>query len=465
MNTQIVASIIPASQEELNSLISKGLLAADLIEVRLENGFWPQKSFDNMPIMLTLRGSHDYVRVSKYNPLWIDIPIEDCDECVPEIRQASPQVKIQASFHNYKNSEGVLEAIKRMNRMDVDAIKIACRCTNVIEVLDLVLLLKDLSLEKLLLEKLLLEKPLTVVPMGDKVSYGRILAAISGSYFTFGSIEGSQTAPGQVDICSLKDHYRVKTSQDIYALIGHPVEHSLSHKTHNIVFKSLGIDSCYIKIDMVQSEVEKAIPLLVRMGLKGVSVTMPLKENFTDKPINTIKFLHGTSYPINTDGRAVQELLAEHVNLSQSKVLILGAGGAAKAIAQALSDAGSFVIISNRTSDKAESIADEIGCTTWPFDKLDDVVDQVDIIVQATSVGYQGIGDLPISDSVLRKNLLVLDVIFPDESPFLKRCRKLGLKTITGTAMWVRQASYQFEHWLSVSPKSVEPILTSAIHD
>ncbi len=418
MATKIVVSIAPQSREEFQEQYPQAKALGDIVEIRTDRGFIPDQSLAGESVLIT--GPCPEI----LQPMMLDVPYERLAD-VQKLKQQFPKTKILGSYHG--PFENVNEIIQKLDASPVDFIKIACPCKNALEALELVSILNAPPTKK----------PLTIVPMGEQVSFGRVVAACLGSHLTFTCLDNRPVAPGQISAEEMIKRYRVQSITQLYGLIGSPVTRSPSYITHNHVFQSLNVPAAYVKIDLKPEEVEKAMPLLQLCRFRGLSVTMPLKGKFGPNPVNTIRINPSDIETFNTDGRSVKELLEEKVDLSRSTVLIIGAGGTAQAIAQALSKAGASLIISNRTEEKAEALAKLFGAQTCPFGTLP----EVQVVIQATCSE-----DIRLPE--ISSMHVVLDVLFPDESPFLKECKKKGAKTISGLDMWKRQAAHQFDIWL-----------------
>ncbi len=256
----------------------------------------------------------------------------------------------------------------------------------------------------------------------------------------------------------------------IYGIIGDPIAHSLSPVMHNAVFEKLGLDAIYLAFRVSKDELGDAIRGAKSLGISGLSVTIPLKEkalSFVDAEevakkigaINTIDFSSGTPVAYNTDGIGSLRVLKETVSeIKGKKVLILGAGGAAKAISFYLDAEGARVTIANRTKERAALLAsnlrnaNSIGLDT---DTLTKRIEDSDILINATSVGMHPHEDATLVNAdMMHPDLVVFDVVYnPMETKLLKEAKRAGVKKIVdGVKMLVYQGAASFRIWTKEEP-------------
>lgn len=326
--------------------------------------------------------------------------------------------------------------------------------------------------------------PFVLAGMGLSGVPARLLAPTLGAEFTFASLEaGKEAAPGQIPISEMLDLYRVKKwGEDtrLLGVIGNPLGHSLSPLLHNTVFGEKDIDAMYLPFQVTGDPIE-FLDLWSGYGLYGASVTIPHKVRVIDycaevEPLareigaaNTLKMLDdGGFLGANNDAPAVVDSIEAALGggkgkkgkkkkagkgkngLRGKKVLLLGAGGAARAAAFGLRDAGCEVTITNRTADKADKLAEETGAKSVPYDERAGV--EYDILVNATSVGmHPEVGDSPMPADALRPEALVMDMVYnPLETKLLSEAKDKGLITVPGTEMFVRQAARQLGMWFDI---------------
>lgn len=246
----------------------------------------------------------------------------------------------------------------------------------------------------------------------------------------------------------------------VAAVIGSPVQHSLSPVLHNAAFAQLGVDWVYVAFPVHAGEAQHALDAMRTFGLGGLSVTMPHKEAIAAavdsldpaaaalRSVNTVvPQADGTLRGHSTDGDGfVASLAAARVDVAGRHVALLGAGGAARAIADALARHGvAQVSVVNRTRSSAEvtaELAGDVGAVAEP-----QAVRAADIVVNATSVGMGG-DELPCDPALLRTGQVVADIVYhPRDTALLGAARAAGARTIDGLGMLLHQAALQQQLW------------------
>ncbi|MGB9714204.1 MAG: shikimate dehydrogenase [Candidatus Bathyarchaeales archaeon] len=264
---------------------------------------------------------------------------------------------------------------------------------------------------------------------------------------------------------------KISGKTQLCALIGDPVEHSLSPYIHNAAFKHLKLDFVYVAFKVSKENVKEALEGARALGIKGLNVTMPLKTaviQHLDKldsdaekigAVNTVLNDDGTLIGYNTDGLgALEALKANGQNPAGKNILVLGAGGAARAIAFALCKDAKNMTVLNRTLEKARILAEELSRI---FDKkvkfgglneetLRNEMEEADILANATAVGMAPkTNETPVNMKLLHPNLTVFDLVYnPPETRLLKEAKAVGAKTIDGICMLVHQGALSFQIWI-----------------
>ena len=273
----------------------------------------------------------------------------------------------------------------------------------------------------------------------------------------------------------------------VCAIIGDPVEHSLSPVMHNAAFKELGLNLVYVAFTVTTKELKTAISGARNLGLRGLSVTMPHKNavmNYLDEvdataksigAVNTILNNQGKLVGYNTDGVGAMIALQENgVSPEEKKLVLLGAGGAAKAIAyQAAQDVEELVIL-NRTPEKAKALAEmlqknfgkKVKGGTLSSKVLKEDLKEADILVNATSVGmHPDVNSSPVPSSLLKRDLCVMDIIYnPLETKLLEDAKAAGAKVVSGIEMLIYQGAVSLEIWTNC-PAPVEVMRTAALNE
>lgn len=252
----------------------------------------------------------------------------------------------------------------------------------------------------------------------------------------------------------------------IVGIFGYPVEHSLSPKMHNAAFKYLHLDFCYIPFSVRPKMLESAIRGIRALNIAGVNITIPHKETviaFLDTlsdearfigSVNTIKNLDGELIGFNTDGKGFMKSLAESdIEIAGKRVLIIGAGGAARAIGYYICRDAAELCIYNRNIGRAETLKTHL----YPFKENVAVIKECgsssdfDIIINTTPLGLKPDDPLPLNASMLKSHQVVCDLIYK-ETPLLQRASVIGCKTVNGLGMLLWQGVLAFEKWTGIQP-------------
>lgn len=243
----------------------------------------------------------------------------------------------------------------------------------------------------------------------------------------------------------------------LVALLGHPVEHSLGPAMHNAAFNETGLNFVYLAFDTTQ--LKTALTAMKSLNFRGYSVTIPHKQNIVElldrvdplaakiQAVNTVVNENGLLVGYNTDSGAAINALKEKTSLSGKKVALLGAGGAARAIAFGLQNEKAATTIFNRTFEKAKSLAKAVGCEYAQFEKLE--LFKPEILINATSVGmFPKSSSSPVEKKILKSKPLVFDAVYnPLETVLLKQAKAAGCETVSGLEMFLGQGAEQFRLW------------------
>ncbi len=241
---------------------------------------------------------------------------------------------------------------------------------------------------------------------------------------------------------------------NLIVVAGNPINHSLSPEMHNAAFRHLGLDDKFNYEKMEVEYLDEFIPLLKSREIFGANITVPHKIEvcqFLDRltplaekigAVNTIFFEDGKLIGDNTDGQGAREALLEKTGIKGKKIAIIGAGGAARAIAYSLPEAR--LDIFNRSEEKGKALADSIGAGSGPLD--DPRIKEADIIINCTFKGMARDPDPPIDTNFLN-NQVVMDIIYTPRTVLLQEAEKKGCITIDGTSMLVYQGALSFRRW------------------
>lgn len=250
--------------------------------------------------------------------------------------------------------------------------------------------------------------------------------------------------------------FGTRAETKVCCIIGSPVAQSLSPLFHNAGYKAKGLDFVYVAFDVGMGKGRRALEGIRALGIRGASVTMPLKIEIIDAldevdalarevgAVNTVVNDGGMLKGYNTDCFGVVDPLRKRLDLKNHRVAVLGAGGAARAAACAVNAEGGLVSLFARDSEKGSVLASSLGCGLFPLSD-DDALRDCSVIVNATSVGMRENPGMPISINALRHKPLVFDMIYkPRETELLKEAISLGCETIGGIEMLIAQALEQF---------------------
>lgn len=256
----------------------------------------------------------------------------------------------------------------------------------------------------------------------------------------------------------------------VAGVIGWPVEHSLSPVLHAAGFASLDIDWTYVAFPTPPDSVQRVVEAARTLGIAGLSVTMPHKTAVVDlcdaltdsarvlQSVNTIEFRSdGRSIGHSTDGDGLVDSLRHGgVDPTSRDVLVLGFGGAGRAVCDALRRHGAKrIVVTNRSlvsPDRLDAMG-LIGAEVIPWSDRNDVASSCDLVINCTSVGMGDDSSSPLTDSVFSDRHVAIDIVYhPSETPFLRAARTRGARTIGGIGMLVHQAARQEEIWIGRTP-------------
>ena len=383
----------------------------------------------------------------------VDIEVETAEELGPsgmeELRQAGAAVI--ASWHDFSSTPVLEPVFGRIAKHSPDFVKIVPTART----------LRD-SLRLLdLLEAHGRGGNLIAMAMGMPGVLTRVLGPRFGSVFTFAAPDtGKGTAPGQVSVSTLRELYRIDSitpQTAIYGVAGSPIGASLSPRMQNTAFRASAVDAVYLPLETADADELHAV--VERLDMRGLSITMPLKErvmrnlSYRDKTVekmgacNTIlRHRDGKLAGFNTDVAGIIDPLERATTLHGKRVLVLGAGGAARAAAFGLRDRGAEVYLLNRTVARAEALAHESGAHVQPRETL--AATRFDILINSTPYGMRGKTiDPPIEPHEINCSLFFDLVYNPVETPLMQAARERGIAVIPGVAMFVAQGVQQFAIW------------------
>lgn len=457
------------SFEEAHQQISNALKYADLIELRLD--YFNSLDLEEIkkmhvhffiPMIFTLRSQlqggcyaqseenrlADIRRLSALKPEYLDIENHVSPKFVNEISTNHPDIKLIYSYHHFAETPADLEGLYReMKKVPAFYYKIAVTAQNSLDAMRLVCWAKKL------------DDRLIAISMGPHGQVSRILSPVIGCPITYATLDEEQmTAPGQLSPKLLLERYRhhaLNPNTALYGLIGDPIDTSISDVTHNALIREMRLDAVYVKIQVKPSELSEFLQYAKQLSFKGLSVTMPLKESILphlDKidgkasemgAVNTLSINEGEITGFNTDGLGALNAIESECLVKGKRIVIIGAGGAAKAIAYEANRRGGFVTIVNRDEEKAMQVAERLHCSGIGLKYMGDCAQSgYDILINCTPI------PLPIPPEYILKQAIVMDVkTKPKETLFLQHAKDKGCRVIYGYRMFVEQAVGQYSHW------------------
>ncbi|GAA3407611.1 shikimate dehydrogenase [Paenibacillus hodogayensis] len=262
--------------------------------------------------------------------------------------------------------------------------------------------------------------------------------------------------------------WQMDTGTVMHGVFGDPIKHSKSPVMHNRAFRELGLNAAYAAFHIKPGQLKDAVAGIRAMQFRGVNVTIPHKLEVMDYlddihedaraigAVNTIVNDDGKLTGFNTDGIGYVRSLKEEAGFAVAgkKVLMLGAGGAARGVAYALAKEGAASVrIANRTVSKAEELAEAIRpfapAEGMSYEAIADVRDEIDLIVHNTEVGmHPKVDEVLIDTSWFHEGLTVSDIVYnPLVTRLLREAEAKGAKTHGGLGMFVYQGAYAFEYW------------------
>ena len=413
----------PTLEDVRKQILASIASKADLVELRLDL----MDSFDLKLLNVTIPMIFKIKEPPDVFPEYID------SEYALEVPEGT---KLILSHHDFKETPDLEALYTKMKTTPADLYKIAVTPKSATDALKILNFAKE-------------KKDVIAIGMGPFGEITRILAP----GITYASLEDSQqTAPGQLTIHEMQRKYRchsINHETRIYGLIGDPVDKSISDETHNCYMESIGLNAVYIKMQVKASELAEFLPLAKDI-FSGLSVTMPLKESILPYldvidpealsigAVNTLLIREGKFHGYNTDGKGALDAIEKECLVLRKHIVILGAGGAAKAIAFEAIKRGAHVTIINRDTVKAVELAKRLSCRAAISPPK-----AYDIMINCTPA-------FPISKEDMLPDALVMDITTkPKDTPFIMAAKSKGCTVIYGYKMFLEQARLQFEHWFS----------------
>ncbi len=440
--------ITTLTQEEIQKQICDAQPYTDLFEFRFDL----YSDICKVPSIFTFRRNSALSEEARLNKLWklaeqqpdyIDIEYDVDLDWIEKFRKNFPRIKIITSRHVDDHTPMDLESIySEMQRPFPTFYKLVTKATNSIDAL------RVLSFSKR-------DPNLSAFCTGVFGEVTRVLGPIFSNQLNYGAApDFSPVVEGQLSVKEMMETYHFKNLSEtskVFALIGDPLDRSPSHLTHNALFRKIEENAVYVKIPLMKEEMSAFLDFSQTLGFSGASVTMPLKEVAAESSgsrgaVNTLKWEEGKLTSTNSDGVGALDAIESREKVNEKRLLILGAGGTARAIAQEAKKRGAEVLLLNRTHQRAIDLGSELGVEVLPFAGFGR--GGYDILVNATSASMYG--EMPIAEELLLSERLVMDVVSkPYNTVFLQAAKRKKCEVIYGYELFVKQALKQFQFWLS----------------
>ena len=381
----------------------------------------------------------------------VDIEFQSAEILKPsELAELKDRVGVILSFHDFKATKKLEETFAEMKRYPADFYKVVSTATTLYDNVQMMKFLQAHSAQH----------EMVGLCMGEQGIISRVLGVRAGSVFTFAAAtRGEETAPGQVTAVELRDTYRIEivdAATQVYGVAGDPVAHSLSPIMMNAAFRRETVNAVYLSLHAkTLKDLQACVP---DIPIRGLSITMPYKQDIVEALSNSdaltrqigacntvVRSQDGKLYGFNTDVFGVVVPLEQRMTLQGAKILVIGAGGVARAAAFGLKNKGADVFIINRTAEKGQALARQAKAK---YLKRTDVAKMnFDVIINATPLGMGANRQSPLEEKELNTKFLFDLVYVPAETKLVKMARARNIQIIPGLEMFVQQGARQFEIW------------------
>ena len=362
------------------------------------------------------------------------------------------------SVHDFRKTPDNLDEIhRRLCGLDPDILKI---CTMANHPHDNLRMLELARRSKV---------PTIGLCMGDIGIPTRILAGKFGAPFTYATFHHERVlAPGQLSFQQMTETYhydQIDADTEVYGVVADPVGHSLSPLLHNVAFRHFKLNKVYIPIRVPREDLARFIDDAGRLDIRGLSVTIPHKEEVVKKlteadgavrgigAANTVIFDGKKRQGFNTDCRAAMDSLEAAIGgageveqkIKGKTALVLGAGGVGKAVVYGLTRRGANVVVSDGVARQALTLAQRFSCRSVEWSARHSIA--ADLLFNCTPVGmHPNVDETPFEKHHLRPSMVVFDAVYnPENTLLVKDARSRNCTVVTGVDMFVRQACRQFE--------------------
>jgi 3-dehydroquinate dehydratase/shikimate dehydrogenase len=381
----------------------------------------------------------------------VDVELQSAMKVKPEqLQKLRTRAALVLSFHDFRGTKKLEETLASMRKYPADFYKVVSTATTLYD---------NVTMMKFL-EKESDRHSLVGLCMGEQGIVSRVLGVRAGSAFTFAAVNPQEkTAPGQVTAQELRNVYRIEqidAATRVYGVAGDPVAHSLSPVIMNTAMRRENVNAVYVAL---HAKTLKDLLACVRdVPIHGLSITMPYKQAILEHLDNTdthtskigacntvVRAQDGKLYGFNTDTAGVVRPLEQRIGIENARVLVLGAGGAARAAVFGLKERGAEVFILNRTVEAGQKLARQAKARTVKRADLKKL--SFDVIINATPVGMKNPKESPLQESEINAKIVFEMIYDPAETQLMKLARARGAQVIPGIEMFVQQAARQFEIW------------------
>ncbi|MBV9340450.1 MAG: shikimate dehydrogenase [Acidobacteria bacterium] len=381
----------------------------------------------------------------------LDVELETAERIKSEqLQKLRSKAGLVVSFHDFRRTHNLEETLRKMAAYQADFYKIVATAT---ALYDNVVMMK-------FLERYCDQHSLVGLCMGEQGLISRVLGLRSGSLFTFGAIAGDdKTAPGQITSQELLATYRIDrldAATRVYGVAGDPISHSLSPAIMNAALRRENVNGVFLALHT--KSLKDLLACVREIPIHGLSITMPYKQAILPYLDNSdphtvkigacntvVRSQDGKLYGFNTDTSGVVRPLEQRLALNDARILVLGAGGAARAAVFGLSARGAEIFLVNRSPAAAQKLARQAKARTLKRAELKRL--DFDVIINATPVGMGNTRESPLNGEEIRARF-VFDMVYdPAETRLLQLARQRGAEIIPGSEMFVHQAARQFEIW------------------
>jgi len=478
--TQLVASLVERSIDQLAEASKAAYEAgADLVEIRLDH---LESASDEMismarkavlgPAIATLRSSDEggrssLGRTARENKLrfvagcdfeFVDLELDRDGALLSEIGEEEPRPVTIASKH-FRRPVGRAAVERALTRAcaAADIGKVAMPCDHAAHAL---------MLAQVGLRFSRANRRFVLVGMGQQGQLTRVCAREIGSALAYACLPGRQAAPGQLDIAAQRR--LLDDSKLLLGLLGHPVSHSVSKPMQEAAMERASLTGVYLPLDFPPEHLNRlALRTLGRLGFAGVNVTIPHKawafRNSSRRgpaaaatgAANTLIFGKRTIAGENTDVYGFARLLEGKKDITHStKVLLVGAGGAARAVAYVLRERGAKLTVTDKEMDRARRLARDFGARAVRLGQVRKEKVYFDLVINCTPMGMKGVSDeSPVGPEFFDESNVLIDIVFnPPVTATMRLAGSKGARAYGGLEMLVQQGAESFRLWTGIEP-------------